>query len=776
MLERGDVNSWTSSTVWSQLPVTRPGWIADGFLRPFVSQAREPLHRQMKDLNDIETKDVKFMTEARYNGTEIVMLAPDANATTHAVDVHVPVKVGTDAAFWLGVCKEMIDSAAYDADFIREQTDLPLLLRTDTRHFLNAADVDGGRADQLYFFDETKRRITPAPRGSLRLDGSKPALEGTYQASLQDGTVVEVRPVFEQLREHLQAYTPEKAQALCGVHSSVIREMAAKMASKRTCAYCGFNTGKHYHGDLMERSLMLALALSGNVGKPGTGFTIWSFPTDGISMLSTMRKPVAEGGLAEAGEFAQAIAQQVLSRDPDATDELIGIEIEKQVAKLAGFVPSVFWLYHHAGYKDLWNRQEWQDPAMRRSFTDFMDEAVEKGWWDGLMLPEADKPPEVLMLFGNNPLRRVRSGMEQYPQVLFPKIKTIFAVETRMSSSAAYCDYLLPAAWYYEKDDMTLSMSINPYLALIEQAAAPVGEAKPEWEIFGLLMAKLGERAAARGIAGFVDRFGQERKYAALSGQYTMNGVLSSSLDALQEMVTVHTATGVFPKDFSYEQFRKDGNVALAGMGSGTLSTAIGNEYDTAKPFYSLRWHTEEKKPYPTHARRMQFYIDHDWFLEVGEELPTHKDVPPIGGDYPFMITSGHPRVTIHSIHLLNPQLSRLHRGQPVVFMNDDDARGMGIADGETVRVFNDVNEFEIMVSRSSSVAPKQVIVYFWEPYQFPHWRSFDGLLVGQPKALYFAGGYEQLRYFFMNGSPSASIDRGVRVGIEKLPAGGTAT
>ncbi len=36
MLERGDVNSWTSSTVWNQLPITRPGWIADGFLRPFV--------------------------------------------------------------------------------------------------------------------------------------------------------------------------------------------------------------------------------------------------------------------------------------------------------------------------------------------------------------------------------------------------------------------------------------------------------------------------------------------------------------------------------------------------------------------------------------------------------------------------------------------------------------------------------------------------------------------------------------------------------------------
>ena len=39
----------------------------DGALKPFVFQAREPISRQMKGLDDIETKDVKFMTESRYN-------------------------------------------------------------------------------------------------------------------------------------------------------------------------------------------------------------------------------------------------------------------------------------------------------------------------------------------------------------------------------------------------------------------------------------------------------------------------------------------------------------------------------------------------------------------------------------------------------------------------------------------------------------------------------------------------------------------------------------
>jgi phage major head subunit gpT-like protein len=36
-------------------------------LKPFVFQARSPLKRQMKNTDDLEWKDVKFMTEARYN-------------------------------------------------------------------------------------------------------------------------------------------------------------------------------------------------------------------------------------------------------------------------------------------------------------------------------------------------------------------------------------------------------------------------------------------------------------------------------------------------------------------------------------------------------------------------------------------------------------------------------------------------------------------------------------------------------------------------------------
>ena len=76
------------------------------------------------------------------------------------------------------------------------------------------------------------------------------------------------------------------------MHSDVIRHFAHKVATKRTCSYIGFTSGKHYHGDLMERSLLLAMALSGNWGKPGTGFNCFLVPDVGIGGVSMLDKPV----------------------------------------------------------------------------------------------------------------------------------------------------------------------------------------------------------------------------------------------------------------------------------------------------------------------------------------------------------------------------------------------------------------------------------------------------------------------------------------------------
>ena len=63
----------------------------------------------------------------------------------------------------------------------------------------------------------------------------------------------------------------------------------------------------------------------------------------------------------------------------------------------------------------------------------------------------------------------------------------------------------------------------------------------------------------------------------------------------------------------------------------------------------------------------MQFYIDHEYFFELGEELPVHKDNPKLGGDYPLQMTGGHNRWSIHASWRDHKGLLNLQRGEPVV-------------------------------------------------------------------------------------------------------------
>ncbi|WP_448508974.1 molybdopterin-dependent oxidoreductase [Immundisolibacter sp.] len=712
-----------------------------------------------------------FLTEARYNGTEIVSVSPDYNATSITADYHVPIKQGCDAAFWLSICQVMMARGQIDQAFIKEQTDLPLLVRDDNARYLRQTDLEGsGRDDQLYVWDQKTGAPAKAPRATLAFDGD-PALEGSFEVTLANGKKVSVRPVYANLKAQLDKNcTPEQAQRQCGVHPSLIRKLAQKVATKRTCSYIGFSSAKTYHGDLGERALMLAMALSGNWGKPGTGWNTWALPADHIELMMLMDKTVADGGLEPFGQMQQALAEKLRAEDPEITDELIGVAMAQQMTTALGMVPPAMFFYNHCGYQEAYDTKAWQDPALKKSFGEYLKDATDAGWWQPQHLrPAPGKSPRVMMITSGNPMRRNRSGSTLLPKHLFPKLKMMFAIEPRMSASALYCDIVLPAAWYYEKTDITTSDTANPRFAFIEKAVTPPGECRPEWEIYGAILKRVGEIAAERGLESYGDHFGERRQYHELWSRFTMGGKVVSQEQALSEMITVAQATGILPAGTTLESFRKAGTLQQVGFGNGFMKHLVASDYSPDKPFFSLAWHRDRKITYPTYSRRAQFYIDHPWYIDVGEALPVYKAPPKIGGDHPFVITGGHPRHSIHSIHHAVPQLMRLHRAQPVMHINDKSAAKLGVKDGERVRVYNDFSDFEIMLRTSPTVAPEQVIVYFWENPQFKNWKVYDRLLIGQPKPLHLAGGYEQLRYYLFNGSPGPSTDRGVRVSVEKL-------
>ena len=63
------------------------------------------------------------------------------------------IRPGTDPALALGIAREVIDQKLYDERFVKGHTDLPLLVRMDTRELLRASDAIPG-----YELAELERR------------------------------------------------------------------------------------------------------------------------------------------------------------------------------------------------------------------------------------------------------------------------------------------------------------------------------------------------------------------------------------------------------------------------------------------------------------------------------------------------------------------------------------------------------------------------------------------------------------------------------------------
>ena len=120
-----------------------------------------------------------FVQEARYNGSDVVTIAPDVNPSAIHADVHVPIAIGTDAAFANAMSQVILSEGLADLDFVQEQTDLPLLVRMDDRRFLRGSDLDGGDEDQFYWLDASSGDVAPAPKGTLARGEVQPALEGS---------------------------------------------------------------------------------------------------------------------------------------------------------------------------------------------------------------------------------------------------------------------------------------------------------------------------------------------------------------------------------------------------------------------------------------------------------------------------------------------------------------------------------------------------------------------------------------------------------------------
>ncbi len=460
----------------------------------------------------------------------------------------------------------------------------------------------------------------------------------------------------------------------------------------------------------------------------------------------------------------------LLSQDPTLTEEIVVAEMSYMGAFPLRMTPSAFFWYHHCGYGEVWNKAGWNDPSMKRPFDDYVKEAVEKGWWKGMDKPSQDAPPRVLFEIGGNLLRRQRGGQRMLLEHLWPKLRLIVSMDWRMSTTGLHSDIVLPAAQHYEKPNFPYTTPDVMNLTLSDRAVEPAGESRSEWQFSLTLAKKLAERGKARGLVEMVSGSGETVRLDTLYEDISFDGALADDDAVIDEMVRDSALMGTIPADTTLETLREKGSVRFTGLGRSPMALAQASDILPNETHTPFRWQTEKKEPFPTLTRRAQFYIDHEWFLEAGEELPAHKEAPAQGGDHPFQITSGHPRWSVNSMCSTSRIIMGTNRGEPVIHINDRDAAARGIENGQEIRVYNDLAEVIVQARVTPAVQPGQLIMYNgFEPYQFKGWQDFSNLEPGMVKWLHFAGGYGHLRYRALHWQP-IPIDRGVRVDIE--PAG----
>lgn len=133
---------------------------------------------------------------------------------------------------------------------------------------------------------------------------------------------------------------------------------------------------------------------------------------------------------------------------------------------------------------------------------------------------------------------------------------------------------------------------------------------------------------------------------------------------------------------------------------------------------------TERFVPWRTLTGRQQLYIDHPYYIDFGEHLPTYKpkldpkktrDIVLSQVDDKCLVLNyitPHGKWNIHSTYKDNHRMLSLSRGMDPIWINDKDAEKVGLKDNDWVEVYNDNGVVVTRVAVSARIQPGICLYY----------------------------------------------------------------
>ena len=710
--------------------------------------------------------DAHFLFEAKYNGATLTVIDPQYSATAVHADHWIPIASGSDSALALYTARYIWENGHMDTAYVKEQTDLPMLVRLDSGRFLTEADMQkDGRANALYFWDQNAGKITLAFGSEgvtevtrLELGDTDPAIEGEYDVTLASGDRIKVATVGTLLKEQLGGWSLERTAKVTELSPQQIEKFAQGFArAKRPMVLSSWGSNRYFHSDLMNRGKILCLSLKGAIGRKGAGYhsTGW-VGLDGFGIVGTLEDHSASSivqllfRLFGVGGMFNMAADLVTRRKTMQ-------EFHREVTKKALSHPeacatnSASLNYKFQGIKDDLNRE--QAGLYPQSLDEYVTESNRNNW----MPAPRTKAIKAWITGGNNVLRRTN-----LPQLMlenmWPQLDLIIDVNPKLTFTGMNADYLLPAAGYYEKQGFKYTVAYVPYLHFCDAAVPPLGESKNEWEIYHLLAEKIQQIARATDRKPMQTCGGRQIDLQNIAEAYSFNRSYGAGdIEKVTQLILDKSSSA---EGFTVEELKKVGAKKFTSPGHTEAQSQIYNsDWKGEGILRALTHFTEKKYRWPTLTGRQQFYIDHPWFVDAGEALPVYKPSPKAGGDYPLQMVSCHARWSVHSVWRDTPMMLRLQRGEPVLYLNPRDAAKRNLADGAWGEVSNDYGKMRMRIKHSNMVRPS-VAYYFhaWEPYQFPDHKSYKWLTPGLMKPLHFAGGNAQINWQFGVWEPGTAV------------------
>jgi nitrate reductase alpha subunit len=208
------------------------------------------------------------------------------------------------------------------------------------------------------------------------------------------------------------------------------------------------------------------------------------------------------------------------------------------------------------------------------------------------------------------------------------------------------------------------------------------------------------------------------------------------------------------------------------------------------RAYAAFTYNYERLVPWRTLTGRQQFYLDHEGYIAFGENLPTYKPSPRPAdyGDLKQSRLEGkaralnyltpHGKWHIHSTYSDNHRMMTLSRGCEPLWVNDQDAAGMGIEDNDWVEVYNDNG---VVCTRAvvSARIPRGVCIQYHSPERtlsVPKSPARGNRRAGghnsltriRLKPVFMVGGYGQFTYHFNYWGPTG-VNRDTFVLVRKL-------